>query len=93
MKIGIFTSGTSIRLKNIFTNISRYPTGKYEIKTNIKAFTEEKLNLARMRVSLFEQIENSVGKGGNAGYQHFLLLSQCIEKSNLQVLLKTGFVW
>ena len=30
MKIGIFT-GTSVRLKNIFTDISRYPTGKHEI--------------------------------------------------------------
>ena len=31
MKIGIFTGVTSIRSKNIFTDISRYPTGKHEI--------------------------------------------------------------
>ena len=31
MKIGIFTGATSVRSKNIFTNISRYPTGKHEI--------------------------------------------------------------
>ena len=31
MKIGIFTGGTSVRLKNIFTDVSRYPTGKHEI--------------------------------------------------------------
>ena len=31
MKIGIFTDGTSVRSKNIFTAISRYPTGKHEI--------------------------------------------------------------
>ena len=31
MKIGIFTGGTSVRLKNIFTDISQYPTGKHEI--------------------------------------------------------------
>ena len=31
MKISIFTGGTSVRSKNIFTDISRYPTGKYEI--------------------------------------------------------------
>ena len=30
MKIGnIFIGGTSVRLKNIFTDISRYPTGKH----------------------------------------------------------------
>ena len=27
MEIGIFTGGTSVRSKNIFTDISRYPTG------------------------------------------------------------------
>ena len=32
MKIGIFTGVTSVRSKNIFTDISRYPTGKHEIK-------------------------------------------------------------
>ena len=32
MKIGIFTGATSVRSKNIFTDISRYPTGKHEIK-------------------------------------------------------------
>ena len=31
MKIGIFTRATSVRSKNIFTDISRYPTGKHEI--------------------------------------------------------------
>ena len=31
MKVGIFTGGTSVRSKNIFTDISRYPTGKHEI--------------------------------------------------------------
>ena len=31
MKIGIFTRGTSLRSKIIFTDISRYPTGKHEI--------------------------------------------------------------
>ena len=32
VKIGIFTGGTSVRSKNIFTAISRYPTGKHEIR-------------------------------------------------------------
>ena len=33
MKIGIFTGGTSVRSKNIFNDISRYPPGKHEINT------------------------------------------------------------
>ena len=36
MKIGIFTGGTSVRLKNIFSAISRYPTGKHEINSIIQ---------------------------------------------------------
>ena len=32
MKIGIFKGGTSVISENIFTDISRYPTGKHEIK-------------------------------------------------------------
>ena len=32
VKISIFISGTSVRSKNIFIDISRYPTGKHEIK-------------------------------------------------------------
>ena len=32
MKIGIFTGGTGVRSKNIFTDISRYPTVKHEIR-------------------------------------------------------------
>ena len=31
VKIGIFTGDTSVRSKNIFTDIYRYPTGKHEI--------------------------------------------------------------
>ena len=30
IEIGIFTGGSSVRSKNIFTAISRYPTGKHE---------------------------------------------------------------
>ena len=35
MKTGIFTGGTSVRSKNIFTIIFQYPTGNHEIKYNI----------------------------------------------------------
>ena len=38
VKIGFFTGGTSVRSKNIFTDISRYPTGKHEINTSIYVY-------------------------------------------------------
>ena len=34
MKIGIYSCATSVRSKNIFTDISRYPTGNHEINDN-----------------------------------------------------------
>ena len=38
------------------------------------------------------QIENIVGKGENAGYQHFLLFPQCFQKVPLSDTLKVGIV-
>ena len=35
VKIGIFFGGTSVISENIFTDISRYPTGKHEIRNAI----------------------------------------------------------
>ena len=45
MKIGIFTDGTSVRSKNIFTDISRYPTGKHEISFGIFHFLANSVTL------------------------------------------------
>ena len=47
--------------------------------TQLKAFADDKLNLARMMNSLLEREENTVGKGENAGYQQFLLFPQCFQ--------------
>ena len=34
-----------------------------------------------MMISIFDKVENIVGKGENAGYQHFLLFPQWFQKS------------
>ena len=33
-----------------------------------------------MMISLYDWLENTVGKGENAGYQHFLLFPYCFPK-------------
>ena len=33
-----------------------------------------------MLISVFDRVENIVGKGENAGYQHFLLFPPCFQK-------------
>ena len=35
-----------------------------------------------MIISVYDRRENIVGKGENAGYQHFLLLPVCLEKAS-----------
>ena len=37
----------------------------------------DRQNVDKMIFSLFDRVENIVGKGENAGYQHFLLFSHC----------------
>ena len=59
----------------------------------LKAFADNKLNVARIIISLVDRVENTVGKGENAGYQHFLLLPQCFPEPSSLWSLKVGIVW
>ena len=45
-----------------------------------------------MTISLYDRVENTVGKGENAGYQHFLLFPQCFPNPSLGSL-KVEIVW
>ena len=44
-----------------------------------------------MKISLYGRVENIVGIGENAGYQHFLLFTECFQKASSIGLLKSGF--
>ena len=46
-----------------------------------------------MIIFLLSSVENIVGKGENAGYQHFLLFPQCFLKAFSSGWLKVGIVW
>ena len=48
--------------------------------SKLKAFADDKFNLDKMTISLLDRVENTEGKGENAGYQHFLLFTQCFPK-------------
>ena len=45
--------------------------------STLKAFGDKKMNATEKLKFVLERVENIVGKGENAGYQHFLLFSQC----------------
>ena len=42
---------------------------------------------------VFDRVENIVGKGENAGYQHFLLFPQCYQKLSFSGSLRIVIVW
>ena len=46
-----------------------------------------------MMIGVTDWIENIVGKGENAGYQHFLLFLQCLQNAPFLGLLKVWIVW
>ena len=64
--------------------------------SKLKAFADDIVNVAGMMISLSDSVENIVGKGENAGYQHFLLFPQCFQmfqKPSFSGTLKVGIMW
>ena len=60
--------------------------------TKLKAFAGGKINVhvAQMKISVCDMIENIWGKGGNAGFDHFILFPQCFLKASFMGWLKSG---
>ena len=75
---------------NIFYSL---PNDKILALSKLKVFAEDKLNAVKMVISLFDRIENTMGKGKNADYQHFFLCLQCYPKLSSLVSIKLGIVW
>ena len=46
----------------------------------LKAFADDKINMIEKLKFLLGKVENIVGKGENAGYQHFLLFPTMFSK-------------
>ena len=56
-------------------------------------FSSLSINEARIMISVFDRVENIVGNGENAGYQHFLLFQQCFQTPILSGSINLGIVW
>ena len=71
------------------------PNDKFLDWSKLKAFTVGKLNVTEKLKFVLGRVENIVGKGENAGYQHyqqFLLFSRCFQKVSILGSLKVGIV-
>ena len=62
------------------------PNDKFLDVTKLKAFADDKSDVAKMLISLFDRIENTVGKC-------WLLFSQCFPKPSSSGSLKVGIVF
>ena len=59
----------------------------------LKASADDKLNVTQKLKFALGKVENIVGKGENAGNQHFLLFKLCFQKATFSGLLKVRIVW
>ena len=63
------------------------------LQSKMKAFAEDKINENKKLKFDLESGESNLGKGENAGYQHFLLFPQCFPKLFSSGSLKCWIVW
>ena len=61
--------------------------------SNSKAFADDKIKMTKTLIFALGKVENNVGKGENACYQHFLFFPQCFQKATFLGLLKVAIAW
>ena len=83
----------SDRLHTVQCCINSLPNEKNLDWSKFKEFADNNSNVNQIVKFALGRVENIVGKGENADYQHFLLFSQCFEKATSLRSLKVGIVW
>ena len=86
---------TSLSVRNVFdfTFFDSLPNDKIVDWSKLKAFADNKIKALEMMIFVFDRVENIVGKGENAGYQHFFFFPQCFLKAIHSGSLKVGTEW
>ena len=72
--------------------VNSLPNDKILDVIKLKTFADYKLKDTKLMISLLDGVENTVGKGENPGYQHFLLSPHCFPKLSSLGSLKVGIV-
>ena len=62
--------------------LNSLPNDKMLVQSKLKAFADDNLNVYQILKYALGRAEGIVGKGENAGYQHFLLFPQRFHKSS-----------
>ena len=98
------TSGRKQQINDLMENIrdvcnlcslfNPLPNVKSLVWSKLKAFADDRVNVAKTLISIFDKVENIVGKGENAVYQHFLLFPHNVFKWLLALwVVKVWIVW
>ena len=66
-----------LTLYHLFPSFSSLSNDKFSVLSKLKAFADDNSIVTKMTKFAGDSLENIVGKGDNAGYQHFLLFQQC----------------
>ena len=84
-----------IQSNTTFTNHCLLPITVYQTTdwSKLKAFADNKVNSTEKLKFVFGLVENVVGKGENASFQHFLLFPQCFHKASFLWWLTARIVW
>ena len=61
--------------------------------SKLEALADNKIKVLKMMTFVYDRAENIVGKGENAGYQHFIHFPQCFQKAFYSRSLKIEIVW
>ena len=69
------------------------PNDEMSYWSKFKAFADDKIIVTEKLKFIFGRVESIAGKGENAGYQHFLLFTQCFQKALCTGSLKVLIVW
>ena len=65
------------------------PNSKILDLSKLKEFADNNFRVAQMMLFSSDRVENTVGKGENAGHQHFLLFLQCFQKAFFLGIVKS----
>ena len=72
--------------------VNYIPNNKFLDWSKLKAFADDKINVTENIKFVLGKVENIVGKGENAGNQHFLLFRLCFQQAFFSQSLKIGTV-
>ena len=61
--------------------------------SKFKALADDKINGTKKIKIVLGMVENILGKGENAGFQHFLIFARCFQTHHSSGSLKFGIVW